>query len=102
MISIIIALLTTHAPSRASAYASGVSRILVLLGFGSVFLANASAQTKWTWKTENVDSAAHFTSLAVDKSGNVHVAYAGGTGSELKYAFRQQDTAPTPSALAST
>lgn len=95
MNSFVIAQRAAHTPSRLFTSGSQVlplSRIIVLLAIVSVFPSNASAQTRWTWKTENVDSAAHFTALAIDKSGNVHVAYAGGPGSELKYAFRQQDT----------
>lgn len=52
---------------------------------------SANAQT-WNWAVESVDYTSKFTALAVDKAGNVHVAYAGGEGSELKYAFRSHET----------
>jgi hypothetical protein len=49
----------------------------------------AETQRNWKWSIETVDSAATFTSLAVDAEGNVHVAYASGSGGyDLKYAFR--------------
>jgi len=64
----------------------------------SVFLVSllpgappAKAQT-WNWAVESVDTTARATGLAVDKEGNVHVAYYGGEGSELRYAFRAHDT----------
>jgi hypothetical protein len=47
----------------------------------------ASGQT-WKWTSETADVWAKFTSLAVDKEGNIHVGYAGDSGSVLKYAFR--------------
>jgi hypothetical protein len=44
----------------------------------------------WNWTVESVDYSSKFTTLAVDKAGNVHLAYYGGENSELKYAFRAQ------------
>jgi hypothetical protein len=46
----------------------------------------------WTWTNETADTAGRFTSLAVDKDRNVHVAYAGEGGSVLKYAFRSAES----------
>jgi hypothetical protein len=68
-------------------------RLLLFLA-ALAFLPRVAAAQTWNWSAdpERVDTAGKFTALAVDKSGNVHLAYAGGEGSELKYAFRPHDT----------
>lgn len=43
------------------------------------------AQT-WNWRTETVDQAGKFTSMATDTHGNVHLSYSADGG--VKYAFR--------------
>ena len=79
---------TEVAPSKMT------SRLLaVILFFGGLAVAPAemSAQS-WNWTVEPVDYTSKFTALAVDKEGNVHLAYYGGESSELKYAFRARAT----------
>lgn len=63
--------------------------LFMFMFFVGLFLAPAEmkAQT-WNWTAESVDYGSKFTALAVDKEGNVHLAYYGGENSELKYAFR--------------
>jgi hypothetical protein len=48
--------------------------------------------TSWTFKTETVDSATRFTSLATDAQGNVHLAYVT-PGDRVFYGFRDVRTA---------
>jgi len=43
------------------------------------------AQT-WNWRTEMVDQAGKFTSIAADPEGNLHLSYS--DGENIKYAFR--------------
>jgi hypothetical protein len=57
--------------------------------FVSVFLPVAEAQD-WSWRTETVDNAGAFTSIAIDHDGNAHVSYINGG---VKYAFRPAGTA---------
>jgi hypothetical protein len=52
-----------------------------------LFPNGAGAQV-WKWKFQTVDVSTRFTSIAVDGSGNVHVAYSGDKGSSLNYAFQ--------------
>lgn len=71
-----------------------VSRLMIIflfLGGLGVAPAEMSAQT-WNWTVEPVDYASKFTALAVDKEGNIHLAYYGGENSELRYAFRAHST----------
>lgn len=60
---------------------SGLALLLLASPLG------AAGQT-WSWSYETADAWGKFTSLGVDKDGNVHVSYAGDGGSVLKYAFR--------------
>jgi hypothetical protein len=46
---------------------------------------NLCAQT-WNWRTETVDLAGKFASIATDADGNVHLSYSG--DGVVKYAFR--------------
>jgi hypothetical protein len=43
------------------------------------------AQT-WDWRTETVDTAGKFTSIATDRDGDIHLSYS--NGETIKYAFR--------------
>lgn len=56
------------------------------------FPTTAAAQT-WTWAVETVDTSARFTSLAVDRQGNVHISYSDGDSRNLYYAFRSAESA---------
>jgi hypothetical protein len=47
----------------------------------------AAAQT-WTWTTESVDASGLYSSLALDSSGNVHIAYVN-EQEGIKYGFRE-------------
>ena len=49
-----------------------------------LFPAGARAQN-WVWSTETVDKSGMFTSLAIDRQGNLHISYNGGG---VKYGFR--------------
>jgi len=42
----------------------------------------------WNWRTEMVDQAGKFTSIAADTDGNIHLSYS--DGEDIKYAFRPQ------------
>src|SRR5439155_456468 len=55
--------------------------------------SNTAAGQGWKWSTETVDSSGRFTSLVVDKQGNVHLSYSDGNSRILKYAFRSAESA---------
>jgi hypothetical protein len=65
------------------------SRSAALFLFASLLLfpGGAGAQV-WKWKVQTVDVSTRFSSIAVDSSGNVHIAYSGDKGSSLNYAFQ--------------
>lgn len=53
--------------------------------------SNTALAQGWKWNTETVDASGRFTSLVVDKQGNVHLSYSDGTSHILKYAFRSTE-----------
>jgi len=54
--------------------------------------ASAASAQAWSWTFEKVDESARFTSMAVDKQGNVHIAYTDGSYHVVKYAFGDRQT----------
>ncbi len=62
--------------------------VLLILAMTS---GSARAQS-WTWTVESVDKTADFTSLGVDRQGNVHVSYTDNPAHTLKYAFRSAES----------
>ena len=59
-----------------------------LLALAGLLLCPAGAVGQaWHWEAETVDTAASFSSLAVDQEGNLHIAYSK-DGEGIKYGFR--------------
>lgn len=62
-----------------------------------LFSRFALPQSHSNWQIEVVDKAvsqgaAAFSSLVIDQSGTLHLAYANRSGSELRYSFRSRDS----------
>lgn len=61
---------------------SGLALVTLLL------LPLSSRGQTWNWRTESVDNAGKFTSIAADSDGNIHLSYS--DGEDVKYAFRPE------------
>jgi hypothetical protein len=61
---------------------------VVLSVVASFFVASGLPAQTWEWRTETVDQAGKFTSIASDTDGNIHLSYS--DGQDIKYAFRPQ------------
>lgn len=75
-----------------SSWRRTAKRKLTLAAFCSGLMLLIPGLTRgqsWVWTTETVDTSGTGTSLAVDKDGNVHMAYSGKAG--VKYGFRGAD-----------
>jgi hypothetical protein len=73
---------------RAAQHIPSNGRILLLAGLWSlaiVFPVSLLAETR-VWRTESVDEAGKFTSIAADNDGNIHLSYT--DDQDIKYAFR--------------
>jgi hypothetical protein len=56
-------------------------------------LSNLAYSQIWSWTTELVDrDGGSFSSVAIDKDGNIHVGYLSPDGGGTKYAFRSAET----------
>src|SRR5271154_1150018 len=71
--------------------------ISAILSCGMLILVDPAAhcQERGTWQTEVVDSsrgreAGSFSSLVIDRLGNLHLAYSNLSGTALRYAFREK------------
>jgi hypothetical protein len=68
---------------------STLKSTLIAFAMTVLTLGNAHAQN-WNWRSEKIDSSGQYSSVAVDKDGNLHVSYS--TSDGIKYAYRAVDS----------